>query len=852
MIGLSRDFIPCIAMLVRMESRTYFSGMASVLRGLPAPLVALVALATAACGPPDGVTPGGATSDGATTGNGGGTAGSGGGMAGSGGGGGGGGGEAGSGGGNIVHPPYTFRAGKDGFELRVSGGDFQPFWPIGVNYSHAIPGTSPGEFVATREQITSWIEAIAELGANAIRVYTVQSPMFYEELLHYNTDHPDHPLFLLQGAWLKEPEEDPEFTGIPDYLDPAIRTWFRDEIEKVVDVVHGNREIPHGSPDLPMNWGRAFGSFTADVSPWLLGWLVGREVEPITIMTTHEKYYAEHCGGAPCGVSFDGTFFSIEGATPIEAFVTEHLDYLSVYEEVRYSEKHTIGFSNWPTLDPMDHVVEYEYPESVDDVEQLDLLKIDVDPKYDPGLFFSYHAYPYYPEFILHEPTYQVEDELGPNSYLGYLDHLREVYAGRTLIIGEIGHPSSQGSAHYAKSGLHHGDLDEVEQANAIERSLRTIRTAELDGAFLFETIDEWFKRAWVVDRVELPAERRRVWYNPMSPEQNFGLIAMRPGAEGIHHVLDGKGDDFLVTPTAWQDGQTLAPAGDGHDAARTIRALKVDHDEGFLHVLIEVESLDPDGNGKLDWEHVDYLVGIDTFRPEAGDACLDPECLLRTDRRVEFLLRIESEDDVALLVDQPYDLFGIWHRKREDWQLYRTEPNEDGLFNPVRSITNNSHWYDGNLIAPLIWQDTGRFRTGPEIARSTSNFWYSLADGTLEVRIPWTLLNVTDPSQRMVVDDHEPGPKSKAVELTITKSPEFAVVAATLGGAAEAESVVVDTLPRAQKVGNAWVIPATGVATYTWAEWETPTYHTYRKRSFDLLKAALPSIVPESATPSP
>lgn len=814
-------------MLESMEWSTYFSGHASIRRVLVVPLLALVIALTLACAPADPEKPASSSA-------------------------GGGGGAGGSGGGTVDDRPFVFRAGEHGFELRVRGRTFEPFWPIGINYSHAIPGTSPGEFVATREQIAGWIEAIAELGVNAVRVYTVQSPIFYEELLHHNQKHPERPLFLLQGAWLKEPEEDPDFHGVPDYLDPSIREWFRDEIEKVVDVVHGNRDIPHGTPENPMNYGRAFGSFTADVSPWLLGWLVGREVEPLTIMSSHQKYYDENCHGFPCKVSYAGKWFSIEGASPIEAFVTEYLDHLTTYEEDGYGEKHPIGFSNWPTLDPIDHVVEYEFPESVDDMEQLDLLKIEASPSFTPGLFFSYHAYPYYPEFILHEPQYDVDDDIGPNSYLGYLRHLREVYAGRTLIIGEIGHPSSQGTGHYAKSGLHHGDLDEVQQAEAIKRSLRTINEAKMDGAFLFETIDEWFKRAWVVDRVELPADRRRVWYNVMNPEQNFGLIAMRPGAEGVHHVLDGKGDDFLVVPTAWQEGPALAPQGDGHDPARTLRTIKVDHDEGFLHILLEVESLDPDGNGEVDWDHVDYLVGIDTYLPEAGDACLDEACSLRTERRIEFLLRIESEDDVALHVDEPYDLYGLWHRKREDWQLYRTAPNDDGLFNLVQTITNNSFWHKGEMLAPIIAQKTGQFRTGTETMRSTTNFWYSLADGTLEVRIPWNLLNVTDPSQRLVVDDHVPGVKTKEVALTVTKTPEIAVLAVALGGAAETESAVVDTLPRAQQVGGTWVIPADGVAKYTWTEWEIPTYHSYRKRSYNIVKEALPKIVPESANVSP
>jgi hypothetical protein len=758
------------------------------------------------------------------------------------------------GGGTIVTTPggdprpYTFRAGEAGFEISVDGEDFEDFWPIGVNYSHAIPGTSPGEFLAERSQIAGWIEAISDLGGNSLRVYTVQSPLFYEELRRHNVDHPDRPLFLLQGAWLKEPVEDPAFAGVPDYFDPAIRGFFRDEIEKVVDVVHGSREILPGSPENPLNWGRAFGSYTADVSPWLLGWLIGREVEPITIMSTHEKYYADHCGGNVCPVDFEGGWLSIHGATPMEAFVTEHLDYITAYEDERWGERHTLGFSNWPTLDPIDHPAEPSFPDSADDTEELDLLKVEIADRFEHGLFFSYHAYPYYPEFIVQSPELQVNDDEGPNSYLGYLEQLRKHYAGRTLLIAEIGHPSSQGSAHYTKSGLNHGDLDEVEQGEAINRSLRTLTSAGMDGAFLFEIIDEWFKRAWVVDRLELPVANRNLWYNTMSPEQNFGLVAIRPGTAEDHHVIDGLGADFDLPPAASQEGPALAPLGSA-DGPRTLRSLTLDSDEGYLHLLLRVDSLDPDGDGKVDFGAVDWLFGFDTYLPEKGDSCLAPGCTLIAERRVEFVLQVHSDEDVTLWVDRPYDVYGVWHQMREPYQLYHTEANDDGLFEIVRSKTNNSFWYDGQQLGEAIIQETGRFRTGPEPEYSNSNFWYSIAENTLEIRIPWNLLNVTDPSHRWVVDDHVPGTKTASVELEISKTPEIAVVVAALGGAGEVETALVDTLPRAIPKNGAWVVPSTGTATYTWAEWDAnPRYYEVRKRSFGIVKDALPTIVPSSA----
>jgi hypothetical protein len=69
-----------------------------------------------------------------------------------------------------------------------------------------------------------------------------------------------------------------------------------------------------------------------------------------------------------------------------------------------------------------------------------------------------------------------------------------------------------------------------------------------------------------------------------------------------------------------------------------------MDSDEGFLHLLLRVESLDPDGNGVVDWDKVDYVFGIDTLDPDRGDGCFDPMCKLQTERRIEFVLRLSSE----------------------------------------------------------------------------------------------------------------------------------------------------------------------------------------------------------------
>ncbi|WP_373049601.1 hypothetical protein [Vulgatibacter sp.] len=718
---------------------------------------------------------------------------------------------------------WDFRATAEGFVARRGAGGYAPFLPIGVNFGLAVPGTFPGEFAASRAQIARWIAATADLGANVIRIYTVQSPAFYQELRRHNLAHPDRPLFLLQGAWLIEPEAPPF-----DYLADEVVLWFRDEIERVVDVVHGNRVIPEAGPDRPENYGRATGVFDADVSPWLLGYLIGREVEPYTLEST----YALH----PDARSYAGTAFSVEDGDPIEPFIAEAFDYLVAWEAASYGAEHPIGFSNWPTLDPLTHPTEPEWPVSSEDEFAIDMKRIAVDEAhFTSGVFISYHAYPYYPEFVMYDPGYQVEDEAGLNPYLGYLRDLRAWYEGYTLIVGEIGLPSSQGSAHAAPSGLDHGGLDEREQGHGMVRTLGNVLDAGLDGAFLFALVDEWWKRTWIVDPIELPAERRRLWFNPMSPEQNFGLIAMRPGPAERYHFLDGEDDEWSTAPQATGGEGPLVPI-DDQDAARALRDLTVEHDEGYLHVRLRVADLDPDGDGAPDWSKVRYLLAFDTVDPARGESFLDEARTIAAGRRVEFLLSIAgaAEGAVQLAVVPSYDLYGVWHGLRAEGQLHRSVASDAGRFVPMRNLINWEYVDEGEVLGPFVDDPIGTLPVGHEAERSTSNFWYGIEGSVLEVRIPWSLLHFADPSSHQVIDG-DAAPRALATSTT----DGVAVAAVSLGP----DGTLADSLPAAVREGEVWVLPAAGFATYRWEGWESPRHHELRKASFDILQEALPAL---------
>lgn len=761
----------------------------------------------------------------------------------------------------AVSISYKFTASKDGFAISANGGAYKPFWPYGLNFSATLPGRTPGQYEATADQLRRWIETAGEMGCNTLRTHTVQSPDFYRELRRYNLAHPGKPIFLLQGAWFQDPLDDPDAAKDPDYLHPNLLKWFKDEIDKAVQAVHGDIVIAAGDAKTnPLNFGRAFGNYTADVSPWLLGYLIGREFDPVVMANTAKN----HAGSTFQG----GNYFAIDKATVIETFIAGSLDYVATLEQKLYGQQHPLGYVNAPATDPIVHYTEPKAPSSFDEYQTIDLNKLQVKPAFAAGVFIAYHAFAFYPDFVMYQPEYaKTSDADGPNPYLGYLQDLRKTHGNFALLIAETGHPSSQGCAHYSPAGLNHGGYNELEQGYADLRSLKTVAQSGASGALLDGAVDEWFHSSWLTAPVALPSDRQRLWHNVQNANQHFGMVALLPNEATRTHMIDGKQGDWAgKQPQLVKNFPLLSPRSDGFDDMRTLQDVTVDHDAAFLHVRLRVKSLDPDGDGKVQWDRADWVIGIDTIDPLRGDSRLDAAGKLQSERRMEFQVRIQSDTDVQLWVDRPYDLFGVGQgpASHEPWQKYRSVANDDGQWLLVASRTNGEYaWKEiisateskWHPLAGQLAQETGRFRTGPEAANSASNFWYDIATGVMELRIPWALLNVADPSDRRVIDDQ--GHSAPALDTAQTE--KFGIVAASYSGQDEAEIEVADTLPVAlpavAKDGSskAWRIPATGSIDYQWPVWNSPpAYHERRKAAFFVLRDHGQEVLPAAAKTAP
>jgi tetratricopeptide (TPR) repeat protein len=716
------------------------------------------------------------------------------------------------------------RAGRGRLEVREGEG-FRPIFIKGINLGTALPGKFPAEFPDDPVLYRRWFDQMGALGLNVVRLYTLHPPSLYRALREHNRERPQERLRLVQGVWTELPEND-------DYDDPAFMNPFREEVRRVIDAIHGNIEIP-------AHPGHARGLYDADVSDDLLAFLLGREWEPYSVVAYEEK--------KPGRPSFAGEFMkALPGARPFESWLASICDLAAGYETEHYREQHPVGYVSWPTLDPLHHPTEATAAEETairrkrgeklsepikeydNDAVDIDAMHIAATPEFPAGFFASYHAYPYYPEFMILDPGYaRARDAEGPSHYFGYLKDLKAHHQDQPVIIAEFGVPTSRGIAHLQPEGQHHGGHTTPEQGKIDARLFRDIHDAGLGGGILFSWMDEWFKKNWLVMAYEVPAERKPLWLNALDAEENYGLLAAWPGRPDWKIVLDGKGEDWTGVKPLYIDD---APPGRGGSAAsgfRHLRGFRVASDEAYLYLRLD---LDP-GQGPVSWSGSQYWVGIDTYDAARGEHRFPPPVDVTTPAGMEFLIEFSGPDS-RILVDRPYDLFTNRNRRP-----YRSVEGHGGDFMEIQVYTNRDRYGRDGTYYPAQGYSRSPLRRGSMDPASpdydTLSDWIDAPDGSfLEARIAWGLLNVTDPSSHQVV--HEDAPRTGPVATRRTDGFRFFVLGLEGGGT---RLKVVDRFPRTGRPS------LSDFPVYRWDGWKEPRYHLVLKDSYEILKQALKAI---------
>lgn len=699
--------------------------------------------------------------------------------------------------------------------LEVNRGEWKRVFVKGINLGLGLPGYFPGEYPVKKGTYRKWFGQMSGLGFNAIRLYTIHPPHFYEALDEWNRS--GRTLYLFQGIWAELPERN-------DYSAETYLSYVRRNVRDAVDIVHGNADLPE-RPGYPN------GKYAADVSWCTIGFLYGREWEPCSVKRFNESL-GRRRGEHP------GEFLAIADGTPFEVRITETIDYLQSYEHGRYGETRPCSVVNWPTLDPLDHPSESTHEGELslqgqkikagvcndnEDMETLDVAKIRVVK--GAGFFATYHAYPYYPDFMNND--YSSEEV----PYLAYLKAVKAHHGDQPVLVAEFGVPSSREYAHRHRDGWNHGGHDEAAQGRINGLQMKAVHDSGMAGGVLFSWFDEWFKKNWVFQPYVLPAERKPHWFNLQDPEQNYGLLAAYPGYPGKKVTLSGNLSEWNGAATLYE--KKGEPAGhrfrDGGDDARTLVRMRVQHDEGFLYILLETK-------GEVDFGKARYIVGINTSLPDSGEFLLPFGTDLRSPIGLHFLVHLSGREGSRILVCRAYDRYlnagsGEIVPGQSDqggWVVIQNRPN-------ARRIDRS-----GKRFFPSHVYSMSNLRHGT-LDGSQPDF-HSLADfrvsgNRVELRLPWCQLNFTDPSSRTVLWKSG-GSNTRTTEgirpLAVSYRPRKDSPAPEKGGM---RPQAADSLPGRLDPRN--------VRLYSWDTWDTPSYHTYLKKSGDACKEIL-SAMPE------
>ena len=360
-----------------------------------------------------------------------------------------------------------------------------------------------------------------------------------------------------------------------------------------------------------------------------------------------------------------------------------------------------------------------------EDMVSVDAMHLRATAKWPGGFFASYHAYPYYPDFMRLQPSYRRAED----PYEAYLKELRAHHRGQAVMITEFGVPTGIGSAHLGPLGRDQGDHSEQEAGRMDADLLAAIRRQGMAGGLLFDYTDEWFKHTWNTMDMEQPEDRRPLWQNALTNEEQFGIVAAEAGKTAI---VTADGSDREWTRTQSQQI---------YEGGGTVKEVRAIHDANWLYLLVRRDGDTPVQLG------FDVRPGGNEGLP--GRPGVDPEADVAISLgpgRKAALREAASSDPIAFLygLERPYvpvrraDLepgSGAWVRPRLMLNRPYTVPHT-GEKRPTELLD----------ISALRWGTAD-----PKAAAFDDRVTVSGGEDVLELRIPWAMLTFTDPSSHRV-----------------------------------------------------------------------------------------------------
>jgi hypothetical protein len=301
----------------------------------------------------------------------------------------------------------------------------------------------------------------------------------------------------------------------------------------------------------------------------------------------------------------------------------------------------------------------------------------------------------------------------------------------------------------------------------------------------------------------------------------------MRPGQKGAVITIDGGVSDWRGLPALYS---ASAPQANLAPPLR-LMSLSVAHDEAYVYLRLDV--------ARIDWTRAHYQVGIDTYSKNLGDTRL-PNTGSKSPVGLEFVLDIGGPASTQLLVDHPYNPYRrviIPGSKPAVTQYvynrpFKTVANDAGQWDSVVVVPNRRRISRDGRIYPAMSYSRNRLLHAMQTENSIADWYSNSSTGVIEVRLPWAMLQVADPSSRSVL--FGVGGKDQITGAAITDGFRFVVESYD---PTNPESGA-DRLPQATRGGGFNDPP-----NWTWPTWEIPNWHAELKPLFGAMQRTFAAI---------
>ncbi|MDL2225089.1 hypothetical protein LJC20_02640 [Eubacteriales bacterium OttesenSCG-928-M02] len=583
---------------------------------------------------------------------------------------------------------------------------YEPFFIRGINIGQTLPDTSLANPSIPYDVYAEWFKLIREMNVNTLKVFNMMDADFYRALADHNKTNSTAPLYLMQGIWVNGGD----YSNLEHAFDSEnwLTVAYKEAVQKTADVLHGQYTAGE----------EVACQYTADVSAWTVGYIIGSEWDSSFVQATNESLDGL--------ADYSGVYLRTEAAQPFEIFLCEIGEALIAYETVEYNMQRPVAFLNWAPTDTISHMDE---PFAADDMVSINTECIRPTDAFQAGLFAAIDVYPYYPEFMNVRRDYIQEDERGNiNSFASYLADLKSQYTV-PLVVAEFGLSTSRGRAHNSTMGYHQGMLDETQQGEYVLAMMQDIHRLELAGGFIFIWQDEWFKQTW--NTVKKSATSAR-YLNVQSSEQRYGIAAYEPGTDASACYPDGDDGEWReVTPTMITDKLSLSFM----------------QDEAWLYLLVR-------STAGMNLEDMPIAVALGTTGGRGNTS--STEYGLVFEQAADFLLILDGAENTRLLTAANSDLF-YWMMAYQ-WGYIAPDKNyeaqDNGIFSAIQMLLSGPMRvpYE-DAERPYQAYEAGLLQCGN--ANPNAQDYASLADycfgaDFIEIRIPWYLLNIFDPASQL------------------------------------------------------------------------------------------------------